>query len=179
MVCNLLDIRHKIRMWESIHDPFVSNLGITKCLNQYNYPWIIHHTVPFILGACISPLYTKFSLSSISCNIVVKVILQTWPRWTHEREVMLTISTHRPLTVLQHPNTVEYCENSCVLPADIPHTEIPISPPLRTNSVWTLATQPSLWRSQIHWVLQILNDAPILCHAVTSNARTFTHNDYV
>jgi len=27
-----------------------------------------------------------------------------------------------------------------------------------------------------YWVLQILNDVPILCHAVTSNARAFTPN---
>jgi len=47
------------------------------------------------------------------------------------------------------------------------------------TQVWTLATQPSLTRSQIYQVLQILNAAPILCHVVTSNARTFTHNDYV
>jgi len=30
-----------------------------------------------------------------------------------------------------------------------------------------------------HWVLQILNDAPILYHAVTSNARAFKHNYFV
>jgi len=30
-----------------------------------------------------------------------------------------------------------------------------------------------------HRVLQILNSAPILCHAVTSNARALTQNDFV
>jgi len=179
MVCNSLDIRRKIRMWVSIHDRFVSNLGITKCLNQYDYPWIIHRTLPFILCACISSWDTKFCLSSINYNIVVKVILQTRPRWTHEREVMLTILPYRPLTCLQHPNRIEYRENSCVLPADIPYTEIHIFPWLITHSVWTLATQQSLSRSQIYRVLQIQNAAPILCNAVTSNPRTFTHNDYV
>jgi len=62
MVCNLLDIRRKIRMWVSIHVPFGGNLGIAKCLHRNNYPWMIHHTLPFCLSACISPSYTKFSL---------------------------------------------------------------------------------------------------------------------
>ena len=30
MVCDLLDIRHKIRMWVRLYDPFVSNLGIVS-----------------------------------------------------------------------------------------------------------------------------------------------------
>jgi len=45
-------------------------------------------------------------------------------------------------------------------------------------SVWTLRTQTSLSRSQIYRVLQSLNAAPTLCHAVTTNARTFSHNNY-
>ena len=107
-----------------IHDPFVSNLGIAKCLNQYNYPWIIHCTLTFFLCACISPFYTKFPFSSINCNIVVKDILQTRPRLVHEREFMDTIMRYRQRTKLPHSVTLEYRENMCVLPADIPHTEI-------------------------------------------------------
>ena len=119
------------------------------------------------------------SLSSIHCNIVAKDILLTRPRWMREREVNLTILPYRPLTSLHNPDTIEYRENTCILPADIPHTEIYISPRSVTDSVWTLATHPSLWWSQICWVLQIPNAAPILCHAVTSNARTLMHNYYV
>jgi len=62
MVCNILDIRRQNRMRVTIHDPFVSNLGITNCLNQYHYPWIIHRTLPFFLSTWISPLCTKYSL---------------------------------------------------------------------------------------------------------------------
>jgi hypothetical protein len=36
-----------------------------------------------------------------SLHIVVKVILQTVPRWKHEREVILTILHYQPLTYLQ------------------------------------------------------------------------------
>jgi len=66
-----------------------------------------------------------------------------------------------------------------VRPADICHMDIHISPWLCMNSVWTLATPLLLSRSKICWHLQILNAAPILCNAITSNDRTFTHNFYV
>jgi len=65
-------------MWVRFHDPFVSNLGIAKCLNQYDYPWIIHCTLPFFLYTCISPLYTKCSLSSI--NVMARMHMTCpWP----------------------------------------------------------------------------------------------------
>jgi len=170
MLCNLLVIRRKIRSWVSIHNPIVNNLDIAKFFNQYDYGWIIHLTLPFFLYACISP-------ASIDRNIAVKDILQTRPRWMHEREVMLTILHYWPLTWLQQPNTIEYRGNMSVSQPDIAHTEIYISAQSITNSVWTHSTQPSLSRSQIFPVLLILNDAPIiLSHVVASNAQTFTHN---
>jgi len=89
---------------------------------------------------------------------------------------MLTIFSYRPLHQLQHPNTFEYCEHMWILQADIPHMEIYIFPSLNRNSVWTLATQVSLPRSQICGDQEIPNAATILCHAVTSNAQTFTHS---
>ena len=85
MVCDLLHIRHKIRMWLRIYDPFVTNISIDKCMNQYNYPWIIHRTLLFFFYPCICPSYSKFALSSINyCNIVVNSILQTRPKWMYE-----------------------------------------------------------------------------------------------
>ena len=179
MVCNLLDIRCKIRMWVSIHDTFVSNVGIAKCLNQYVYHWMIHRTLPFFLCACVSLLFTKFSLSSIDWTLSWRIFCRHKPDERMNWEVMLKTLYYRPVTQLQHPNTIGYCENSYLLPVDMPHTEMHISPQLIMNSVWTLSTQPSLSRSQIYRFLQILNAAPILCHVVTSNARTFTHNDYI
>jgi len=74
-------------MWVSIYDPFVSNLGIVGCLNQSDYRWIIHYTLQFLLHAFISPVCMKFSPSLINTNIDMKDILQTWPRWTHQREI--------------------------------------------------------------------------------------------
>lgn len=41
LLYNLLDSRHKIRKWVSIHNPYVSNLGIEVFLNQNHSPWII------------------------------------------------------------------------------------------------------------------------------------------
>jgi len=61
----------------------------------------------------------------------------------------------------------------------MPHTDIHIVSQLITSSVCNLATQRLLTRSQNHRVLQILNAAPILYHAVTSNPWTFTHNYYI
>jgi len=179
MVCSLLDIRRKMRIRVSYHDPFLSNLGIAKCLDKSDCPWIIHRTLLVLLYPWISLLCTKFSLSSVNCNSVGKDTLQTWPRWLHQWEVLLTILPYQWLMQLQHPNTIEYCENRCVSLADIPHMKIYIFPQSITNPVWPLANQPSLWRSQIYRVLQIRNAAPNLCHAVTSNAWTFTHNYYV
>ena len=134
-------------------------------LNCTSYFWRL------FLSTCVSPACTKFSPSSINCNIVFKCILQTQPRWMHERDAMLMILPYSPLTLLQHPNTTEYHQHMCVLAADIPLMEIPISPLLTTNSVWTLTTQLSLTRFQIYRVLQILNTVTIICHAVTSNAK--------
>lgn len=178
-MCNLLDIRYKIKMQVSINDPFVTNLGIAKSLNQNDHPWIIHHTLPSFLCTCISSLYTEFSLSSINSNIVVKENLHTLPRWMHGRKGMLTILPDRLLTRLQHPNTIEYHGNTCVISEDIPHMDIYIFPPLITNSVWTLEYPPSFSTSHINLVLQIVHAAPIQWHAVTSNGQKFTHNYYV
>jgi len=47
---------------------------------------------------------------------------------------MVTILPYRLLTLLQHPDTIEYRENLCVLPAHIPDKEIHISPRSITNS---------------------------------------------
>ena len=146
MVCNLLDIRPEIWMWLNTLDPFVSKVVITKCLNQYDNPWIIHCTLPFIRCTWSSSLYTIFSLSTSNCNIFVKIILQTPSRWTHEKEVMPTIVPYYPPIYLYLPNTREYLENTCVSPADVPHMQIHISPWSITNPVWTVATQLSLWK---------------------------------
>ena len=123
----------------------------------------------------VSLLCVPNSPSSITyCNIVVKAILQTQPRWPHEREVMFTILPCWPLTVLQHPNTIEYRENPCVLLADIPHMEIHISPRsiINSNLESFQLSHHSQGSNQIYLVLQILNATPIamLCgHRKCSN----------
>jgi len=96
------------------------------------------------LYGCISPSYTILSPSSIDCNIVVMDILQTSPWWTHEREVMCTILPYQLLTELQHPDRIANHEYMCVLPVDIPRTEIHSSLRSITDSVWPLQTQPPL-----------------------------------
>ena len=96
------------------------------------------------LYACISPSYTKFSPSSINCNSVVKNILQTRPRWTHEREGMPTILPDWPLTQLPHPDTIDHRKYMCALLSDIPHTQMHISSRSITHPVWPLATQASI-----------------------------------
>jgi len=166
-------------MWVNLYNPFVSNLGIDQCLNHIDCPSTIQCSVPFFVYRGISSLCTKFSSSSIYRDIVVQHILQIWPRWMHEREVMLMTLSYWPLSLVQHSNTIEYLETTCVLLVDIPHTVIHLSPWSIRNSVWTLATQPSLSRSQIYQVLQILNAAPVLHHGDTSNARTFMRSYYV
>jgi len=139
-------------------------------------------SLPFFLYACISPLCTKFSPASINyCNIVVMAILQTRPRWMHEREVMLTIIPDPPLTELQHPDTIEYRENSCVLLADIPHLEIHISPHSISNSSMTLC-QTAVTHNMPTKSIEFCRFSMLhlfLCYAVTANAWTFTHNHYV
>ena len=111
----------------------------------------------------------------------MKAILQTRPRWTHEREVLLAILPYRPLTELQHRNTIEYSENTCVLPADIPHMEMHISPRLVINSSMNLynpaGTHKIPTKSIKFCRFSMLHQ--FLCYAVTANAQTFTHNDYV
>jgi len=135
-------------MWVRMHESFVSDLGIDKCLNPWYDPWINHCTLPYFLYAwiyvCISCSYTKFSPFCIDHNIVGKDILQTRPGWTHKREVIRTILPHWPLIQVQHPDTTHYCDYMCVLPADIPHTEIHNPSRSITHSVWPLATQQSL-----------------------------------
>jgi len=150
-------------------------LALTSAWINKDSPESSSYLIPFFLYACISSLCAKFSPFSIHCNIVVKVILQTWPRWTQEREIMLTILPDRLLTLLQHPNTIEYCEHIRVLLADITHMEIHISPLSITNSVWTLSIQLSVTIAQKYWVVHILNAAAIVCDAVTVNLSIFTH----
>jgi len=126
-----------------------------------------------------SPLCTKFSSCSIVCNIVAKDILQTQPRWRSGRAAVLTTLPYRPVTWLPHPNTTEYHENACVLPANIQRMNIHRSPQSISTSVWTFAAQPPNSESQIYQNVQIFIAAQIVCHAVTSNARTFTHHWYI
>jgi len=130
----------------------------------------------------VSLLCVPNSPSSITyCNIVVKAILQTQPRWPHEREVMFTILPCWPLTVLQHPNTLQYRENTCVLPADIPHMEIHISPRSMTNSSMnpcnSAVTHKVPTKSIEFCRFSMLHR--FLWYAVTANPRTLMHNDYV
>jgi len=136
-------------MWVNIYDLFVSNLGIDEYFIPYDYPRILHWTLKFFFGTCISSLNTTFSLFSIHCNVVVKVILHTWLRWMHRCEIVLTILLYRPPTEPQHPNTMEYDENNCMLLADIVHTESHNSPLSMMDAVWLLATQPSITVSKI------------------------------
>lgn len=93
---------------------------------------------------CISASYTKFSLSSIDCILEVMDILPTQSRLTHQLEVMLTSLHYWPTSSLQHPDTIEYPEFTCVLVANNPLMAIYISPQLIPNSVWPLPTQVSL-----------------------------------
>lgn len=95
------------------------------------------------LHRCISPLYPKFPPYSIKYNIVVMDNLQTWPRWTHERESMLPLLAYQTQSSLQHDEKMDYPESTCVLPSDILHMEIHNSLRLIANSLWPLAT-PSL-----------------------------------
>jgi len=107
-------------------------------------------TVPYHILS--TPVSTRVSLLRIpnslppplTATLLWRIFCRHGPRWTHEKEVMLTILPYRPLTSLQHPDTIDYSEYTCVLPAGIPHREIHISLRSRTNSAWPLATQPSL-----------------------------------
>jgi len=142
----------------------------------------MHRTLVFFLYTCISPLCTKFSSSSIIyCNIVVNGILQIRLRWTHESDVMLTILSNRPLTYVQYPNTLEYCENTSVLPEDIPHMEIHISPRSITNcsmNCWNAAVTHKVPTKSIEFcIFSILHQYRY--YAVTITARSSTCNEYV
>ena len=99
----------------------------------------------------------------------------------HEREVMLTILPYRPLTLLQHLNTIEYRENTCILPADIPHMETHITPRSITNSSMnpcnSAITDQVRTKSIEFCRFSMLHQ--FLCYVVNANARTFTHNNYV
>jgi len=86
---------------------------------------------------------------------------------------MHTILPYPLLSEQQHPDTIECRINSCVLVVEVLPTEIQISPQSITNSVSILETLLSPASSQIYRVLQIQNAALIVCHEVTSNARTF------
>jgi len=143
-VWNLLDNRLKIRMWVSIYDIFVCNLGINKWLNLEDYPLINYCTLSFFLYTCISLCWFKFSPSSIDCNIVVIDIMQTWPIKSLEREFMVTVVFYRPQIYLQHSDRIEYHKNTCVFLAGISHMEMHISSQLITYSVSALQTQLSL-----------------------------------
>jgi len=91
------------------------------------------------------------------------------------RNTRVFLTEIRVVADVEHVDIVKYCENTCVLQVDIPHTEIHISPDVITKFVWSLATQPSLTQSKFYRVLHIPNAVPILCHVATSNARTFVH----
>jgi hypothetical protein len=99
----------------------------------------------------------------------------------HEMEVMSTILPYRQLTLLQHPNTIEYCNNSYIIPADIPHMEFHISPRSITNPSMnpcnSVVTHNLLTKSIQFCRFSMLHQ--FLCYVVTANARTYTHNDYV
>jgi len=128
----------------------------------------------------VSLLCVPNSPSSINyCNIFVKAILQTWPRWTHAQEVMLTILPDWPPTLLQHSNMIEYHENTCVLPADIQHMEVHISPHSKSNSSMNPGNSPVTPKVPTKSIgfcrFSMLHQ--FLCYAVTANAQTFTHND--
>jgi len=142
-VYNILDIWRTICAWVSIYAPLLGNPGICECLNQWIFLWNIHHFVPISCYACISHFGTEFLAFSTCNNIVVKVILWTWPWWTPEWGVMLMMLPCRPPLWLPLSNQIEYCENTYILLADTPHLEIYISPLSRTSSVWILTTQPS------------------------------------
>jgi len=65
---NLLDIRRTIRIYVSIHDSLVSNLGIDKCINEYDYPenspYFTILSVPFYLSCVLQnslPLHHPFT----------------------------------------------------------------------------------------------------------------------
>ena len=148
-------------------------------LESIRLPLNHHCTFPFILYTCISPFYTIFSPYCINWNIVGKVILQTQPKWIHEREVMLAILPYRLLTLLQYSIRIEDYENKCVRPVDILHTKFLISPLLIPNLVWSPVTQPWLIRSQIYRELNIFNAVIMPSCEITSNAWTFTWDYYV
>jgi len=153
-----------------------------ECLNQLDYPRIIHHTLPFFLYACVTTLSTKCSPSSINyCNIVVNGFLQMRPRRMHRREVMIVILTYRPLTKTQHPNTINHRENTSVLPADIPHIQIHIALCLIPKSSMhpcNSAVTHKLPTKSIEFC-EFPMRHQLWCYVVNINAGTFTHNDYV
>jgi hypothetical protein len=89
------------------------------------------------------------------------------------------ILPHRWLMEWQHPNGGEFRKSKCVIQMDILLTKISISPPLITDSVWSLVTQPWITRSHIYAVLQMLHTATILFHIITSTGHTVLHNLYI
>jgi hypothetical protein len=79
----------------SIYDAFVSTLDIGNCLNEEDYPWIIHHTLSFCLYSCISHVYDKFilhhSLKHCSEGYSADTAqMITWMRWYAYAIALLT-----------------------------------------------------------------------------------------
>jgi hypothetical protein len=131
----------------SIHDPFVRNLGIAKCWNWYDYPWIIHRSLPFLLYTCISP-YIPNAHSSSNCNIVARDIYSAdtaqITAWKGNYAYDITLSTAN-LASASYYIRISW-KYLCSSGRYIPYRDLYCS---MTHSVCTLATQllPSMVRN--------------------------------
>jgi len=99
-------------MWVSIYDPFVSNLGIDECLNQSDYTWIIHHTLPFCLYGCIPPLCNKFAPSSIHCRYSADMVLMNVLKRSYAYDVALSTTLFAAASQYSRISWIYICSSS-------------------------------------------------------------------
>jgi len=167
------------------------NGSLWPIFKQSSHWWVVewirsplnHPSYITILSRC---LYLSFVYQSFS---LFHKLLQHFCKWDFADTAQLNtwkgsyaynivLST---LSLLQHPDTIEYHENSCVLRADIAHMEIHISPWLIANSSMNPCSSAVTHKVPTKYIvfcrLSMLHQ--FLCYAVTANAQTVMHHDYV
>jgi len=127
MIWDLQDITRQIKMWVSLHLPLGNNPGIDTSLNQSDYPWIIHYTLPFSPYAGITPLAQKFSLSPpitalwvwrLSADIGMKQKLGSWYfliDYTHSRSFHLPQNISMKEVCLSNVNAICWQYHFCII----------------------------------------------------------------
>jgi hypothetical protein len=103
----LQDSISNIWMWETIYNPFASNLGIDNNCNWLDNPWIfiVHAPVFHWVESCLC----NPKSSMITYTYCIHIVIQQ--NRTAESEVLHMILPNRPPTLVQNPKTTEYHEN--------------------------------------------------------------------